>query len=464
MDQPDLSAMDHAAKDDLIRFLLAENAELKSRITALEVRLAKDSHNSSKPPSSDGLRKPAPKSLRQAGQHPKGGQKGHKGSSLERVSEPDHVVNHPLPATCDACGCTLDDAHISEARQVFDIPPQQVEVTEHRALEAHCTCGKVHRSDFPEGVTATTQYGPRVQAMAVYLTQHHMLPILRTTQILRDTCGVALSPGAVVRMIRTAAGNLILTVAHIADAVRDAHVAHFDETGMRVAGKLHWLHTAATPNLTWVGIHTRRGQEAFDAFGILPRFQGIAIHDGWAPYRKYDCLHGLCNAHHLRELTMVHELYGQRWAKRMIDLLVTANREVANGPLTDDRMVQINADYTALLAQGDKVHPIKKRKDGSAHRRQSYPTNLLRRLREYREDVLRFLSDPGVPFTNNIAEQAVRMPKVKQKISGCFRTFDGAAAFCTIRSYLETLRKQGVDLLHALVQSFQGKTPQPTMG
>ncbi|MBU2768657.1 IS66 family transposase, partial [Acidithiobacillus ferrivorans] len=264
MDQPDLSAMDHAAKDDLIRFLLAEIAELKSRITALEVRLAKDSHNSSKPPSSDGLRKPAPKSLRQAGQHPKGGQKGHKGSSLERVSEPDHVVIHPLPATCDACGYPLDAAHVSEARQVFDIPPQQVEVTEHRVVEARCTCGKVHRSDFPEGVTATTQYGPRVQAMAVYLTQHHMLPILRTTQILRDTCGVTLSQGAVVRMIRTAAGNLIPTVAHIADAVRDARVAHFDETGMRVAGKLHWLHTAATPNLTWVGIHTRRGQEAFD--------------------------------------------------------------------------------------------------------------------------------------------------------------------------------------------------------
>ncbi|MHB8445182.1 MAG: IS66 family transposase [Acidithiobacillus ferrivorans] len=464
MEQLDLSAMDHAAKDDLIRFLLAENAELKSRITAFEVRLAKDSHNSSKPPSSDGLRKPAPKSLRQAGQRPKGGQKGHKGSALERVAEPDQVIIHPLPAICGVCGNPLGEAHVSEARQVFDIPPQQVEVTEHRVVEARCTCGKVHRSDFPEGVSATTQYGSRVQATVVYLTQHHMLPILRATQILRDTCGVTLSPGAVVRMTRTAAGNLIPTVAHIADAVRDARVAHFDETGMRVAGKLHWLHTAATPNMTWVGMHTRRGQEAFDAFGILPGFQGTAIHDGWAPYRKYDCLHGLCNAHHLRELTCIHELYGQRWAKNMIDLSVAANRDVADGPPSDDRMVQINADYTAILAKGDTIHPIKKRKDGSAHRRQSTPTNLLRRLREYREDVLRFLSDPEVPFTNNIAEQAVRMPKVKQKISGCFRTFDGAAAFCTIRSYLENLRKQGVDLLHALVHSFQGETPQPTMG
>ena len=464
MEQPDLSAMDHAAKDDLIRFLLAEIAELKSRITALEVRLAKDSHNSSKPPSSDGLRKPAPKSLRQVGQHPKGGQKGHKGSALERVAEPDQVITHPLPATCDACGSALDEAHIAEARQVFDLPPQQVEVTEHRVLEARCACGKVHRSDFPEGVTATAQYGPRVQAAVVYLTQHHMLPIQRTTRIMRDTCGVALSPGAVVRMIHTAAANLAPTVARIANTVRDARVAHFDETGMRVAGKLHWLHAAATQTMTWVGIHARRGQEAFDAFGILPGFQGTAIHDGWAPYRKYDCRHGLCNAHHLRELTLVHEQYGQRWAKNMIDLLVAANRDVADGPLSDDRMAQINADYIAILAKGDTIHPIKRRKDGSAHRRQSPPTNLLRRLREYREEVLRFLSDPEVPFTNNIAEQAVRMPKVKQKISGCFRTFDGAAAFCTIRSYLETLRKQGANLLHALVQSFQGETPQPTMG
>ena len=463
MNQPNLSAMDPAAKDDLIRFLLAENAELKSRITALEVRLAKDSRNSSKPPSSDGLRKPAPKSLRHVGQHPKGGQKGHKGSALERISEPDQVIIHPLPATCDACGNPLSEAHVSEARQVFDSPPQQVQVIEHRVMEAHCTCGKVHRSGFPEGVTATARYGPRVQAAVVYLTQHHMLPILRTARILRDTYGVALSPGAVVRMIRTAADNLAPAVAGIADAVQNARVAHFDETGMRVAGKLHWLHTAATPNLTWVGMHTRRGQEAFDAFGILPGFQGTAIHDGWAPYRKYDCRHGLCNAHHLRELTLIHEQYGQRWAKNMIDLLLAANREVTKGPLTGDRMAQINADYTAILDQGDAIHPVKKRKDGTAHRRQSYPTNLLRRLREHTGDVLRFLSDSEVPFTNNIAEQAVRMPKVKQKISGCFRTFDGAAAFCTIRSYLETLRKQGVDLMHALVQSFQGKTLQPAL-
>jgi len=464
MDQSDLSAMDHAAKDALIRFLLAENAELKSRTTALEVRLSKDSHNSSKPPSSDGLRKPAPKSLRHMGQRPKGGQKGHKGSALERVAKPDQVIIHPLPATCDACGSTLDEAHVLEARQIFDITPQQVEVTEHRVLEARCTCGKVHRSDFPKGFTATTQYGPRVQATVVYLTQHHMLPILRTARILRDTCGVALSPGAVVRMIHTAAGNLIPTVARIADAVRDARVAHFDDTGMRVASKLHWLHTAATQTLTWVGMHTRRGQEAFDAFGILPEFQGAAIHDGWALYWKYDCLYGLCNAHHLRELTLVHEQYDQRWAKHMIDLLVAANRDVAEGPFSDDRMEQVNSDYTAILAQGDKVHPIKKHKDGSAQRSQSYPTNLLRRLREYRDDVLRFLSDPEVPFTNNIAEQAVRMPTVKQNISGCFRTANGAAAFCTIQSYLETLRKQGVDLLHALVHSFQGVSPQAATG
>ena len=216
--------------------------------------------------------------------------------------------------------------------------------------------------------------------------------------------------------------------------------------------------------MTWVGMHTRRGQEAFDAFGILPGFHGTAIHDGWASYRKYDRFLGQRNTHHPRELTCIHELYGQHWGKNLIDLLVAAHRDVADGPLSDDWITQINADYTTILAKGDTIHPITRRKNGSAHRRQSYRANLLRRLREYREDVLRFLSDPEVPFTNNIAEQAVRMPKVKQKVFGSFRTIDGAAAFCTIRCYLETLRKQGVDLLHALVQSFQGETPQPTMG
>ncbi len=275
MEQLDLSAMDHAAKDDLIRFLLAENAEPKSRITALEVRLAKDSHNSSKPPSSDGLRKPAPKSLRLAVQRPKGGQKGHKGSALERVAEPDHVVNHSLPATRDASSRTLDAApavrYIGANLRKPSRPPRNM---------AHAY--KPSSSISPSTTCCRSCVPPGSCAIAV-----------------GSVC--RRGPWSV-RMIHAAAGNLAPTVARIADAVPNARLAHFDETGMRVAGKLHWLHTAATQTLTWVGIHTRRGQEAFDAFGILSGFQGTAIHDGWAPYRKYDCLRGLCNAHHLREL------------------------------------------------------------------------------------------------------------------------------------------------------------------
>ena len=280
MEQPDLSAMDHTVKDDLIRFLLAEYAELKSRITALEMHLAKDSRSSSEQPSSNGLRKPAPKSQRQGGPHPKG-------SALESVAELDQVITHLPVATCDVCGSTLGEAHIAEALQVFNIPPpQQVEVTKHRILEARCTWSKVHRSDFSEAITATTQYGSRVQAAVVYLALHDMLLILRTTRILRDTCGVVLSPGAILRMIHTAADDLSPIVAHIADTVWDASVAHIDETGMRVAGKLHWLHVAVTQTLTWVGIHAHRGQEAFKAYSILSKLQGAAIHDGWAPNQK----------------------------------------------------------------------------------------------------------------------------------------------------------------------------------
>ncbi|MDR7927330.1 transposase [Acidithiobacillus thiooxidans] len=404
MDQPDLSAMEHVANHDLIRFLLAKNAEMKSRITALEVHLAKDCHNSIKLTSSDGLRKPAPKSLSHVGQCPKDGQKEYKGPSLKRISDPDQeVIIQPLSAACDARGNPLNETPVSEVRRGLDNSPQLLQVNEHRIIEACSTCGMAYLRGFLEGGTVTTQYGPRVQDLG-YLTQHHMLSILRTVWILRDIYGAAFSPGAVIRMIRTAAVNQTSAVADFANAVQNAHVAHFDETWMCVAGKLHWLHTAVSIPLAWVGIHTRRGPVAFDAFGFLPGFQGSAIHDGWAPYLKYDCCHGLCNAHHLLELRLIYEQYAQRWAKNMVDLLLATHRVVDQNPFTSERMSQINADYTAILDKGDRVHPIKKRKDGAPHRGQSTLTHLLRRLREYREVVLRFLSDPEMPFTNNIGK------------------------------------------------------------
>ena len=459
---PDLAALTSEQKDDLIRALY-------QRLVDLDARVRKDSHNSSKPPSSDGLSK-KPKSLRQSSGRKPGGQKGHEGSTLERVGVPDVVVQHPLPEACDQCGATLalDQAVLTdERRQVFDLPRTRYEVTEHRVLEAHCACGKWHRSQFPDSVPNLVQYGPAIKAAAVYLTQYQLLPMERTTQLLHDLYGLRLSPGTVHTSIAQAAELLAPTVTSIAEAVKSAPVAHFDETGQRVGARLRWLHAAVTVALSWYGAHDKRGQAAMDAFGILPGFKGVAVHDGWVPYKDYDCTHALCNAHHLRELVFLAETTGQAWPQQMIDLLCAAKTEADQArqvpsALSEKRLRHYRRRYEAILAAGERLNPEAKRKARRRGRvKQSAAANLLGRLRRYTDEVLRFLHDPRVPFDNNQAERDIRMPKLKQKVSGCFRTTQGADAFCVTRSYLATMRKQGHDLFHSLILTFQGQPPQP---
>lgn len=477
---PDLDRLSHADKDELIRALFAqvtflteqvatltaqvEQVEiLTAKVAELEGRLSLNSRNSSKPPSSDGLSKPKPKSLRVAGQNPSGGQVGHKGHTLKKVAQPDHVEQHRPPATCAACQCPLGEGMVVETRQVFDIPPLRFEVTEHQVLEALCTCGKVGRGVFPEAVSAPVQYGPHIKAVAVHLTHHHMMPIARTGSLTGDLFGLPLSDATVLAACEEAKDRLQPTVNAIANALKAAPVAHADETGMRVAGKLNWMHFLATATLTWIGCHPNRGKKAFDAFGILAEFFGTLIHDGWKPYRELLCKHGLCNIHHVRELTYLFEEMQQAWAERMIALLLEVCHEVneVGAPLQAERIAQICLLYEEILSQGEAANPHILRSGKRGPTRQSKATNLLRRLRLYSDDVWRFMTDQGVPFTNNIAEQAVRMPKVKQKISGGFRTQNGATTFCVIRSYLATLHKQGDNLFHALTLTFQGNPPQP---
>ena len=462
LELPDLLALTHEQKDDLIRALYR-------RLVELEARVLKDSHNSSKPPSSDGLRK-KPKSLRRASGRKPGGQKGHAGSTLKRVSVPDVVVRHPLPELCDRCGATLvlDQAVLAEERrQVFDLPRTPHEVTEHRVLEVHCGCGKEHRSRFPEGVQYPVQYGSAIKAAAVYLTQYQLLPMKRTTELLSDMYGLRLSAGTVHTMITQAAQVLAPTVTRIAEAVKAAPVAHFDETGQRVGGRLRWLHAAVTAALSWYGAHDRRGQAAMDAFGILPGFKGVAVHDGWVPYKDYECVHALCNAHHLRERVFLAETTGQAWPQQMIELLCAAKTEtdqMRQGPsaLSEKRLRHYRRRYETILAAGERLNPEAPRNAGGRGRvKQSTAANLLARLRRYTDEVLRFLHDPRVPFDNNQAERDIRMPKLKQKVSGCFRTTPGAEAFCITRSYLATMRKQGRDLFHSLILTFQGQPPPP---
>jgi transposase len=318
---PDLDRLSIADKDDLIRALFAEVKALTAQVAALtakvgelEGRLALNSRNSSKPPSTDGMNKPKPKSQRQAGPNPSGGQKGHDGHTLKKVARPDHIETHRPPAHCDACHHPLDgEAVVVETRQVFDIPPLHYEVTEHQVAAIRCPCGKICRGKFPEGVLAPVQYGPRIKAAVVHLTHHHMMPVARTGALMGDLFGLPMSDASVLAASEEAQSRLASTVAAIGSALQAAPVAHADETGMRVVGKLHWMHVLATATLTWIGCHPNRGKRAFDAFGILAGFLGTLIHDGWKPYRELLCRHGLCNAHHLRELTYLFEEMRQAW-------------------------------------------------------------------------------------------------------------------------------------------------------
>jgi transposase len=478
---PDLTQLSHQQKDELILLLWSlvqeqagqireqakQIAALQAKVQELEGRLSLNSKNSSKPPSSDGLTKPKPKSLRKSQQRSSGGQAGHKGETLRQVDSPDIVVDHAPPAQCDLCDARLEGAEVIDKRQVFDLPPLCFEVTEHRLLQAQCACGKVHRGQFPDGVRAPVQYGPTVLAAMVHLSTHHMLPLKRTADLLSDFFRLPVSQAVVLQACSRASETLKPVVQSIAQALQTSAVLHADETGMRVNKALHWVHVAATETLTWLGSHLKRGSEAFNDLGLLPNFKGTLCHDGLAAYRLLDCMHSCCNAHHLRELTYLLEEQQQAWAGDMIELLSQANHEVhqLGTPLPPTRLANYRWMYDLILMEGETRNPIVQASASGKRGRtkQSKATNLLIRLRQYADDVWRFASDEGVPFTNNTAEQAVRMPKVKQKISGGFRTNEGLATFCVIRSYLATLHKQGINVFDALVNTLKGDPVQPNL-
>jgi transposase len=482
---PDLTQLSHAQKDELIRMLwplqqqvqglMVQMVVMQERITQLEGRLAKNSKNSSKPPSSDGLRKPAPKSLRKSGQHPHGGQPGHSGSTLRQSAHVDETVNHFGQTRCSACQRDIFEQEVAEIRQVFELPELSMRTVAHQQMRSRCTCGAVHLGAWPAGVNAPVQYGASVKAMAVHLNQHHLVPLARTAQLMQDLYGVSLSQASIQSFAQEAAQALHPTVAAIGQAVQGAGVVHADETGIRVKGQLHWLHCAVTTTLTWLAPHAKRGTLAFEALGLLEGIKGVLVHDGLASYKGLDCTHSLCNAHHIRELVYIHEQENEKiwdpWAQEMIDLLLQALKEVnlAQEPLDASRQAWFEAQWSVLLDRGESYNPQTQRTGtsqdvgmGSRGRiKQSKAANLLRRLREHRQEVWRFISDEGVPFTNNLAEQALRMAKVKQKISGCFRTEHGADTFFTIRSYLATMTKQKNNLFECLVSVFNRRTIQP---
>jgi transposase len=449
-----------------------QTVALSARVKELEGRLGKDSHNSSKPPSSDGLaKKPAPKSLRGKSGRRSGGQPGHRGHTLEFAECPDHTITY-APVSCQNCGASLKDApiHKAERRQVFDLPPTALVVTEHQALTCSCqACGQNNKAEFPANVAHRVQYGPRVKALTTYLMHFQLLPFDRVCTLMEDLFGSSLSEGTLQSNTREAFSALRDVEAAIYEALLQAGVLHLDETGARIAGKLNWLHVASMAMLTYYAIDPRRGKTALDAIGILPRFRGRAIHDGWQAYGQYDCDHGLCNAHHLRELTGIEEQYHQPWARRIRLLLCRIHKAVSlavqrgESCLSPAKIRRFEAVYQALLDIGFAANPQPQPAKRKGRPTQGAPRSLLLRLDRDRAAVLAFMHDFAVPFDNNQAERDIRMIKVKQKISGCFRTAEGADAFCRIRGYISTMRKQGYDVITALQQVFKGQPIIPQL-
>lgn len=458
---PDLSTLKDSEKDALILSLFA-------RLEALESLVRKDSHNSSKPPSSDGLGKKT-RSLREVSGKKPGGQPGHKGTTLKQVLQPTQIVTHTLPTQCERCQQPLvhEDASIVERRQVFEVPKMTYEVIEHRALSLVCQCGQSHASVFPSGVNEAVQYGPNLRALGVHLTQGQLLPYARACELIGDLYGISISPGTLVTWVGQARTVLDDTASLIATHLHISEVLHADESGLRVASKLHWLHIAASATHTSYSVHAKRGIEGIEAHGILPKRLGVLIHDCWAPYWKIESVHALCNAHLLRELVYAKEVSKQAWPQRMSDFLITANIACETArrqkkSLPHATISSFMAAYETILSDGERDNPeVTKRTGKRGRSKQSITFNLLRRLRKYADAVLLFIHDPSVPFTNNLAERAVRMPKVKQKISGCFRTIEGAENFCVIRSCLDTLHKQGHGMLDVLQRAFSGNPIQP---
>ncbi|EFH88784.1 IS66 family transposase [Ktedonobacter racemifer] len=426
------------------------------------------SSNSSKPPSSDGFR--LRENLRPKSGKPTGGQAGHPGHTLQQGAEPDQVIMH-RPTHCEACHCELPEAagRTVERQQIHELPEVQVQVTEHRVEAVGCpACGHVTVAPFPTGVHAPVQYGSRLRAVAVYLSQFQLLPMGRIGELCADLWGCALSDGTLASWIAEAASTLEPTMQVLKGRLLASRLTHVDETGVRIKGLLHWMHVAATRWLTVYGWHRKRGQEAIDAIGVLPQYQGRTMHDRWRSYDRYPCAHSVCGAHFFRDCLFVAEQEKRPWAQAMYELLLqmkeTADAFRAQGAKAVPQAERdaLVLQYFEVLRQGFAEHfalappgrgPAPKK---PGRKSQNASENLLDALLKRAEQVLAFLDDLSVPFTNNQAERDLRMIKVQQKISGTFRSEHGASAFCVIRSYLSTMRKQGRSMLAALAAVFEG--------
>ncbi len=458
----ELAQLSESQKVDLI-------IELMEHVSALEARLGMNSSNSSKPPSSDGYAKPAPKSLRRKSGRKPGGQPGHPGTTLQQVADPDVVKTH-VPDYCK-CGHCLEQepVHHVERRQVFELPEKLFEVVEHRLITKVCSlCGCKVRAAAPCEAPARMQYGSRFRAALVYLRDYQLLPYNRLAQVCRDLFGVAVSK----RTIETVERQVYESLAPFEQEVRrqllQEEVLHADETGMRVNGKRQWFHSLSTPTLTFYQVHPKRGGEAIEDNGVIPAFKGTLVHDCWGPYFRYGDVHGLCGAHLLRELAGVYENEGYRWAHELavlLEMMAKTTGTCEKKMLSESLIAWFEHTYDTILARGQQDLPPPQKTPGKrGPAKKSKAANLHERLVIHRDSVLRFLRNPVVPFTNNLAERDIRMVKLREKTSGCSRTCSGAEMFARIRGYISTSIKQGNDLFQNIRSAVLKEPWIPTAG
>lgn len=456
---------------DKIDILTEENKKLNERVKVLENQRNTNSNNSSKPPSSDGFKKKT-KSLRKPSGKKPGGQEGHDGTTLYLNENPDEIKIHTIDE-CSECGSSLKDIPTERyiIRQVIDIPEVKVKVTEHRSEVKKCTvCGHENIAKFPKEVVNTTQYGENTKAVSVYLTQYQLIPYRRMKEFFKDIFNLSISEGSLVSFNENCHKKLEPIEENIkTELTNSTGAVHFDETGTYVEKNRKWLHVACNNEYTYYKVHDKRGKKATDDIDILTKFKGTAVHDCWKTYHEYTgCSHSLCCAHILRELNGITELEEQNWAEEMKKLLLAIKKEVDiacdnSNALSLDKILEYENKYNEIVKAGVEEDYTKNRELYSASRKKSKSLNLLNRLILHNEEILRFMNDFDIPFDNNQAERDIRMTKVKQKISGTFRSTTGADAFTRIRGYVSTVRKQGKSVLDCIRSVFTENPVDPTL-
>lgn len=454
---PSLDLLTSSEKDQLILYLFSVIQKLEKKIEELEKenkelksQINKNSQNSHKPPSSDGYKRIT--SIRTKSDKPSGGQEGHKGCYLRESDQPDQIIRHELKR-CPKCCLDLSKEGCLQIKkaQVFDIPVLKIEVKEHQIEEKFCpNCKEFCQACLPLGIKFGVQYGANIQALIVYLRDYQLITSERLVELIEDVFNHTLSEGTLFNIEKTCYKGLENFENKLKTALKACAVLHVDETSARVMKKNHWLHVLSTRFSSYFAIHPKRGGEAIEAIHLLPHFKGILCHDHFKMYFHYGYDHALCNAHHLRELNYVFECTRHTWALDMKNLLKKIKQTKDKQQLTTATCKAFDLEYDQLLSLGyrqqvEDPHPLCKAPK---------ETCLLKRLKNYKFASLLFMYQEDVPFDNNQAERDLRMMKVKMKISGCFRSLTGTQLFCRIRSYISTVKKNGMAVLHSLADIF----------